>query len=61
MKKTTTFMGVTTTSNNLEHRDTMEDRASKGFLNPLGYWHGLRATWNDMTDVEKTEELKLIS
>jgi len=60
MEKHTTFMGITTTSNNLKHRNEMQTKAEAGDLTPLGYWHGLRATWNNMDDEEKTEELKKI-
>jgi hypothetical protein len=60
MEKTSTFMGVTTTTNNLKHRDKMQLETEAGILTPLGYYHGLRATWNNMDNEEKAEELKKI-
>lgn len=41
-------------------RNKMQEKAEKGYITPIGYFNGLRASFCQMTDTEKAEEVKQI-
>ena len=57
MKRSVTFMGVTTTVDMIADRTASQRKAEQGLITPKGYWASLRASFNDMTDDEKRSEL----
>jgi hypothetical protein len=60
MTTTTTFMGVTTTSNNIADRNELQRKAELGLITPKGYLANMRASFSNMSDAEKTEEASLL-
>jgi len=54
--RTEQFMGVKIKWDIINDRNRLQQKAEKGNITPLAYWHGLRASWSNMTADEKTEE-----
>jgi len=61
MTTLTTFMGITTTTNNIADRNELQRKAERGLITPKGYYANMRASYSNMSDAEKNAELDLIS
>ena len=57
MEHTNTFMGITTMYNPVKHRHEMVRRAEQGLITGRALWAGLKASWYEMDESEKKEEL----
>ena len=54
------FMGQKIEWDLVNDRNKTQAKAEKGHITPTGYWNSLRASFYQMTDVEKAEELRLL-
>jgi hypothetical protein len=57
MKRTESFMGRKFEVDPVAYRANLEECAEAGLVTPQGYWANLRASWHQMTDADKLEEL----
>ena len=57
MKKIETFMGRTVEYDPVKDRGRLQGRVERGEVSARGYWANLRASWYQMDDQDKLEEL----